>query len=84
MEHLVRWEGFAYAYPERNRHAGSAAHNDTLRYIWNVLNETRGYYDVVKQPFHDVVRVSGATVLRMAGRRDISGWSMSWAVPGRL
>ncbi|KAK5788080.1 hypothetical protein VI817_009038 [Penicillium citrinum] len=42
-------EDFAYAYPERNRVFGSAAHNDTVDFIYRELKRT-GYYDVWKQP----------------------------------
>ncbi|KAJ5470307.1 hypothetical protein N7530_007664 [Penicillium desertorum] len=42
-------EDFAYAYPERNRVFGSAAHNDTVDYIYRELKKT-GYYNVWKQP----------------------------------
>ncbi|KAJ6089919.1 hypothetical protein N7467_005135 [Penicillium canescens] len=44
-----RLEDFAYAYPERNRVFGSAAHNDTVDFIYRELKKT-GYYDVYKQP----------------------------------
>ncbi|KAJ9481750.1 hypothetical protein VN97_g11716 [Penicillium thymicola] len=42
-------EDFAYAYPERNRVFGSAAHNDTVDFIYRELKKT-GYYNVWKQP----------------------------------
>ncbi|OQE26854.1 hypothetical protein PENSTE_c005G00210 [Penicillium steckii] len=42
-------EDFAYAYPERNRVFGSAAHNDTVDFIYRELKKT-GYYNVFKQP----------------------------------
>lgn len=42
-------EDFAYAYPERNRVFGSAAHNDTVDFIYRELKRT-GYYNVWKQP----------------------------------
>lgn len=42
-------EDFAYAYPERNRVFGGAAHNDTVDFIYDELKKT-GYYDVYKQP----------------------------------
>ncbi|KAJ5852094.1 uncharacterized protein N7529_011479 [Penicillium soppii] len=41
-------EDFAYAYPERNRVFGSAAHNDTVDFLYRELKKT-GYYDVYKQ-----------------------------------
>ncbi|CAI7604107.1 unnamed protein product [Penicillium glandicola] len=41
-------EDFAYAYPERNRVFGSAAHNDTVDFLYRELKRT-GYYDVWKQ-----------------------------------
>ncbi|CAI7650124.1 hypothetical protein PCG10_002646 [Penicillium crustosum] len=42
-------EDFAYAYPERNRVFGSAAHNDTVDFLYRELKKT-GYYNVWKQP----------------------------------
>jgi carboxypeptidase Q len=44
-----RLEDFAYSYPERNRVFGSAAHNDTVDFIYRELKRT-GYYHVWKQP----------------------------------
>ena len=43
-------QNFAYAYPERNRVFGGQAHNDTVNFLAQTLEET-GYYDVVIQPF---------------------------------
>lgn len=42
-------EDIAYSYPERNRVFGGAAHNETLKYIYDELVAT-GYYDVYYQP----------------------------------
>lgn len=44
-----RLEDIAYSYPERNRVFGSAAHNDTVDFLYHELKKT-GYYDVWKQP----------------------------------
>lgn len=49
MKGSQQLEDFAYAYPERNRVFGSAAHNDTVDFIYRELKRT-GYYDVWKQP----------------------------------
>lgn len=43
-------QDFAYAYPERNRVFGGQAHNDTVNFLAQTLEQT-GYYDVVIQPF---------------------------------
>jgi carboxypeptidase Q len=44
-----RLEDIAYSYPERNRVFGSAAHNDTVDFLYRELKRT-GYYHVWKQP----------------------------------
>lgn len=44
-----RLEDIAYSYPERNRVFGSAAHNDTVDFLYHELKKT-GYYNVWKQP----------------------------------
>ena len=49
MKGSQQLEDFAYAYPERNRVFGSAAHNDTVDFIYRELKKT-GYYNVFKQP----------------------------------
>ncbi|KAF5858298.1 Leucyl aminopeptidase yscIV, partial [Aspergillus alliaceus] len=49
LEGAQQLEDFAYAYPERNRVFGGAAHEDTVNYLYEELKET-GYYDVYKQP----------------------------------
>ncbi|KAJ5958460.1 Peptidase M28 [Penicillium vulpinum] len=41
-------EDLAYAYPERNRVFGGAAHNATVDFLYRELKKT-GYYDVYKQ-----------------------------------
>ncbi|KAJ5198978.1 Peptidase M28 [Penicillium cf. griseofulvum] len=41
-------EDLAYAYPDRNRAFGSAAHNDTVDFLYRELKKT-GYYNVYKQ-----------------------------------
>ncbi|CEJ54930.1 hypothetical protein PMG11_01216 [Penicillium brasilianum] len=43
-----RLEDIAYSYPERNRVFGSAAHNDTVDFLYHELKKT-GYYHVEKQ-----------------------------------
>lgn len=43
-------QDFAYAYPERNRVFGGQAHNDTVNFLAQTLEQT-GYYDVEVQPF---------------------------------
>ncbi|RAH50504.1 putative aminopeptidase Y [Aspergillus brunneoviolaceus CBS 621.78] len=49
LEGTQRLQDFAYAYPQRNRVFGGAAHNDTLGYIYRELNAT-GAYDLHRQP----------------------------------
>lgn len=49
MKGTQKLEDFAYAYPERNRVFGSAAHNDTVDFLYHELKKT-GYYHVWKQP----------------------------------
>ncbi|KAJ5689946.1 Peptidase M28 [Penicillium macrosclerotiorum] len=49
LEGSRQLENFAYSYPERNRVFGSAAHNDTVDFIYRELKKS-GYYHVWKQP----------------------------------
>ncbi|RAH87246.1 transferrin receptor [Aspergillus japonicus CBS 114.51] len=49
LEGTQKLQDFAYAYPQRNRVFGGAAHNDTLDYVYHELNAT-GAYDLHRQP----------------------------------
>ncbi|CAG7922221.1 unnamed protein product [Penicillium olsonii] len=49
LEGTQQLEDFAYAYPERNRVFGGAAHNETVDFLYRELKKT-GYYNVYKQP----------------------------------
>ncbi|KAH8832531.1 hypothetical protein DL96DRAFT_1582517 [Flagelloscypha sp. PMI_526] len=53
LEHANTLQGFAYAYPERNRQFGGKAHNDTVNYLYKSLTakKLKGYYKVTKQSF---------------------------------
>ncbi|KAL3471615.1 hypothetical protein BJX99DRAFT_21605 [Aspergillus californicus] len=48
LEGSQQLEDFAFAYPERNRVFGGAAHQDTVNWLYRELKRT-GYYDVYKQ-----------------------------------
>jgi len=54
-------QDFAYAYPARNRVFGGQAHNDTVNFIAEVLEET-GYYDVSIQPFVELYSGGNSTL----------------------
>jgi len=83
MEHLHAWQGFASADPERNRHAGGTAHNRTLDYIWAHLSALCNYYALESQPFHSMVRVSGAAALyRVDEGRGIHGAAVTYPPRG--
>ncbi|KAL2867710.1 M28 family metallopeptidase [Aspergillus lucknowensis] len=49
LEGAQQLEDFAYAYPERNRVFGGAAHQDTVDWLYRELKRT-GHYHVWKQP----------------------------------
>ncbi|KAF2462418.1 hypothetical protein BDY21DRAFT_331354 [Lineolata rhizophorae] len=51
LEKSQTLEDFAYSYPDRNRLAGSEAHNDTVDFLYDTL-VALDYYDVYKQPFN--------------------------------
>lgn len=54
-------QDFAYAYPERNRVFGGQAHNDTVNFLAQVLEQT-GYYDVEIQPFVELYSGGNSTL----------------------
>lgn len=54
-------QDFAYAYPDRNRVFGGQAHNDTVNFLAEVLEQT-GYYDVEIQPFVELYSGGNSTL----------------------
>lgn len=54
-------QDFAYAYPARNRVFGGQAHNDTVNFLAEVLEQT-GYYDVEIQPFVELYAAGNSSL----------------------
>ncbi|KAG6355393.1 hypothetical protein INS49_003355 [Diaporthe citri] len=48
-------EAFAYAYPEKNRLPGTPGFEDTMQYIWDILDDL-DYYDLSRQRYNIIAQ----------------------------
>ncbi|PYH42513.1 leucine aminopeptidase 1, partial [Aspergillus saccharolyticus JOP 1030-1] len=76
LEGTQKLQNFAYAYPERNRVFGGAAHNDTLNYIYNELQAT-GAYELQRQPQIHTWTTSNQSLTTAGDGRSIPAHSMT-------
>lgn len=68
LGHCAKFQEFADAYPEKNRHTSSSGHNDTVDYIYNTIASMSDYWDVELQPFNATLQIYGNANLTVNGQ----------------
>lgn len=76
--HTQALEDIAYATPGRNRRVASVGHNNTIQYIVDQLEALGGYYDIVIQPFDEVLQLSSFASL-VANAANYSVSALAWS-----
>lgn len=76
--HAQALEDIAYATPGRNRRVASVGHNNTIQYIVDQLEALGGYYDIVIQPFDEVLQLSSFASL-VANAVNYSTSALAWS-----